>query len=266
MIVQWLRAAREDPATRASSLRFALGIGVCQVGWLLRLALPPPLSLISFVVLAVAEMVIPWWAERAAPTPWHPAHIAERFGLFTIIVLGECVLAATATFQAAIVQGGFSIGLLATGIGGLLLVFALWWSYFKSSPVARLRRSMTAAFIWGYGHYPLCAAVAALGVGLQVATETTLHLTHVSDVAAALTVAIPVIAYLVVLAIIHAVTDDDHRVDVAPIAVTVVLMFLSAMAATLVPLPIAVLMMGVLGVGLVAVYVYRTQAHAMLSS
>ena len=41
---------------------------------------------------------IPVWAERVNMTPWHPHHIAERYGLFTIIVLGESVLAATTAF------------------------------------------------------------------------------------------------------------------------------------------------------------------------
>ena len=38
---------------------------------------------------------MPMWAESAERTSWHPGHIAERYGLFTIIVLGESVLAAT---------------------------------------------------------------------------------------------------------------------------------------------------------------------------
>jgi hypothetical protein len=109
-------------------------------------------------------------------------------------------------------------------------------------------------------------AIAALGVGLQVATETTLHITHVSDVAAAFSVAIPVIVFLVVLTLVHLVTEDDHRVDVPPIAITICLVFLTALATNLVPLPMTVLTMGVLGVVLVAVYVYRTQATVKLPS
>ncbi|WP_245154142.1 low temperature requirement protein A [Rhodococcus sp. 1R11] len=29
------------------------------------------------------------WAERHRRPPWHPEHITERFGLFTLIVLGR---------------------------------------------------------------------------------------------------------------------------------------------------------------------------------
>jgi low temperature requirement protein LtrA len=40
-------------------------------------------------VLALAELSVPLLAERTGQTPWHAEHMAERYGLFTLIVLGE---------------------------------------------------------------------------------------------------------------------------------------------------------------------------------
>ncbi len=45
---------------------------------------------------------MPAVAERAHETPWHPGHIADRYGGFTIIVLGESISAATVAVQAAL--------------------------------------------------------------------------------------------------------------------------------------------------------------------
>jgi low temperature requirement protein LtrA len=104
MVTQWLRAAGSDPPHRRSSLRFAAGIGAVQVGWVLRLFLPQGLGYAGFLVLAAAELAVPIWAERAAPTTWHPRHIAERYGLFTLIVLGECVLSSTLAIEAALAE------------------------------------------------------------------------------------------------------------------------------------------------------------------
>ena len=85
---------REDPAGRPVALRFAVGIGLVQLGWVLRLAPRWTLGVAGILILGVLDLAIPIWAERAGrPTPWNPEHIAERYGLFTIIVLGECVLA-----------------------------------------------------------------------------------------------------------------------------------------------------------------------------
>ena len=68
-------------------------------------------GIVALLVLGTAELLIPVWAELAGRhTPWHPEHIAERYGLFTIIVLGECVLAASTAVQAAIDAGELTPG------------------------------------------------------------------------------------------------------------------------------------------------------------
>ncbi len=130
MVALWVRAGLSHPDGRACAYRYALGISILQIGWALRLALPDDLGLPGFLVLVVAELAVPIWAESAGRTSWHPGHIAERYGLFTMIVLGESVLAATLGVQAAL-DTDTPVGDLATVIvGGLLVVFSMWWLYF----------------------------------------------------------------------------------------------------------------------------------------
>ena len=54
-----------------------------------------------FALLVVCELCVPAWAERTGTTTWHPHHIAERYGLFFIIVLGETILSSTLAVQEA---------------------------------------------------------------------------------------------------------------------------------------------------------------------
>ncbi len=125
----WLRAAVEDPASRATSLRYAAAVLVIQVLWCLRLLLPAEpvaLQLASFVVLAVLEVLGPPWAERAGGLAWHPHHIAERYALFVLILLGESVLAAVNGLHAALAAHGASASLVAVAVAGLILLVALW--------------------------------------------------------------------------------------------------------------------------------------------
>jgi low temperature requirement protein LtrA len=105
LVSQWLRAAYSDPAGRRTALRFAAGVTLVQVGWVGLLALPGDWYPVGWLVLAVVELLVPIWAEHAGSTAWHPGHIAERFGLFTIIVLGEAVLAASLAIQFALDTG-----------------------------------------------------------------------------------------------------------------------------------------------------------------
>ena len=259
LVAQWLRVAREDPGRRRTALRFALAIALLQAGWALRLLIPLPLGLVVLLVLGVLEMLVPIWAEGAGqPTPWNAQHITERYGLFTIIVIGECVLAATTAVEAAISAGGLSVPLLAVAIGGLLLVFGLWWVYFKDTAALGQRASLRSAIAWSYGHYVVFAAVAALGAGLQVAAETTQDLVELPASLAASTVAVPVVAYLLAIGVLHG-RSDPLRAIRSSLGLAVVLVLVIAGAATWIGVALAVLAMGVVVAALIAAHVASTQ-------
>jgi low temperature requirement protein LtrA len=223
-----------------------------------RLAIGPPWGILAFALLGLLELAVPIWAERSGrPTPWHPEHIAERYGLFTIIVLGECILAASTAVQAAKDAGGVSAELLVVAIGGLVLVFGLWWSYFKHPGDVGNQGEMQSAFEWGYGHYAVFAALAALGAGLQVATDTTHGATDIAPATAALTVAVPLVVYLVATALLHRRSLPGRLAS--SVAITTVLVLAVAVGATWLGVPLAVLAMGLLLAALVAVNVVAMQ-------
>lgn len=196
MVAQWLRAGRSDPVRRVTTHRFAVGISVVQVGLLLRLALPPSWAGASFVVMVAAEIAVPWWAERAAPTSWHPHHIAERYGLFTIILLGESVLASVTAVKVSIDEGGVTPSLVVIALSALVLLFALWWVYFLDPMGHVLQRRRGRAFAWGYGHFLVFASLALVGAGLELVTAEATHHASIGAVAVGYVVAGPVALYL----------------------------------------------------------------------
>jgi low temperature requirement protein LtrA len=204
MVAQWLRAARNDPQRRVVALRYAAGIAVVQVLWLARLALPESWSVPLFLVLVVGELSIPVIAERArgGPTTYHPHHIAERYGLFTIIVLGESIAAATVAVRTGLDEGEHRAELISVAVAGLLIVFALWWLYFHRSAHGLLT-SLRASLLWGYGHYVIFAATAAIGAGLGVVVDYETHHAHVSREVASYAVAVPVALFLVAVWFLH---------------------------------------------------------------
>src|SRR5580693_3334607 len=172
MVAQWLRAAHGNPEGRAGPLRYAVGVTVIQACWVGFLFLHGPAALVGFIVLGAAEIAVPVWAEFAGQaTPWHPEHITDRYGGFTIIVLGEVVAAIATAVEDALGDKQASPGLVTVAAAGLLLVFALWWSYFKHSAAEEIRQSLRWTFVWAFGHYLIFAAVAALGAGLQISIE-----------------------------------------------------------------------------------------------
>jgi low temperature requirement protein LtrA len=189
----------------------------------------------GFVVLALGELAVPVWAERAAPTTWHPHHIAERYGQFTLIVLGESVLASTLAIQSALDADAALGDLATTAAGGLLTVFAMWWLYFaKDAP--RLLTSLRAAFTWGYGHYLIFASAAAVGAGLAVNVDQLTHHAAIGQRAAGAAYAVPVALFVLTVWALQLQPHHPGRwhTALAPTAAMAVL------AATLTPEPVLV--------------------------
>jgi low temperature requirement protein LtrA len=201
-VAQWLRAAGADTARRRTALRYAAGVGVLQLFWVARLALPERWLLPAMLVLIAAELLVPIWAERDAPTSWHPHHIAERYGLFTIIVLGESVLAATVAIQSSLDAGYAAAGLVWLAGAGSVIVFSMWWLYFEQ-PAHELLTSLRMAFLWGYGHYLIFVSVAAVGAGIAVAVDHNVHTGHLPAIGVGYAIAVPVAVFLLSVWALH---------------------------------------------------------------
>ncbi len=100
------------------------------------------------------------------------SHLPERFGLFTILVLGESI-AAVAT---GLDHSGWSMPSVLTAAIGVGVATALWWMYFDNAEGSVVRRRDMGGRTWRptgwiYAHMPLAAALAAVGVALDAAVS-----------------------------------------------------------------------------------------------
>ncbi|WP_260618565.1 MULTISPECIES: low temperature requirement protein A [Streptomyces] len=203
LTAQWLRAAAgESGAARTAALKYAAGLVICQAGWVGLLFAPDASKRWLFLVLVVAELMVPVLAERGHQTPWHAHHIVERYGLFTIIVLGETIAASTVAVKSALDEHEALDELLPIAAGGLLIVFAAWWIYFAVPMHERLNTNREA-IPWGYGHLLIFASGAAIGAGIEVAVEHAVGKAHISQVAANAAVTVPSALFLLMVWLLH---------------------------------------------------------------
>ena len=107
LIALWLRAAIEDPTSRSTARATQPGSQAwrspgCSASSSRRPEHYRQASLLPiFVSLVVLELSLPLWLERTRRTSWHPHHIAERYGLFAILLLGEGILAVSSEVETA---------------------------------------------------------------------------------------------------------------------------------------------------------------------
>jgi len=251
LICQWLRAGLSDPPSRAAAYRYAACLAMLTAFWLIRLTLPDSWGTATFFLLLVLELSVPAYSEHGRVLPWHPHHIAERYGLFTLIVLGESILAATNAFISGFAQAEDPTGLIVLAFAALVLVFGMWWVYFDQQS-AGIIDTLKNSLVWGYGHYFVFAAAAAVSAGLEAAIDYDLqHLAeegaltpeataaveaaehgteaahHISGLAAALTVNASVAVFVLGVWVLIA-RHRHHRVlDTAYLASTATLIGVS---------------------------------------
>lgn len=199
MVIQWLRAARQDPDRRAACLTYAVTITVAQLGWVAIAIVNTSLG-ITFALFAVMiglEVTGPLLAEkRMGGTPWHAHHIAERNGLLTIIALGEGVVGTVASLSAVVAEQGWSTDAVLVAVAGTGLTFGMWWVYFVMPAADLLHAHRDRSFGYGYLHIAVFGSIVATGAGLHAAADSIEHRSALSSVATVLAVAVPVGAYV----------------------------------------------------------------------
>lgn len=250
MVAQWLRASRGAGELRSATRRYALGIAAVQVLWVLFLLIPSgPVQIVAFVVFALIEVSVPVFAEYRRQTPWHPHHITERYGLFTLIVLGESLLASANAIIDASHELESLVPLISISVLTLVVTASLWWVYFWP-PHHRAITTFGRSLRYGYTHYLVFAAAAAFSAGIEVELDVLTGESHLSSVAASFTVTIPIVIFLLGIWWI-AIRENADRVVNTLIPVGALLVLLDP----ILPIPVAITA-GVL-VAIVVVLVLR---------
>ena len=222
LVLMWLRAGAGHPERRDTAMRYVVGLLVVQVAWVAALLVTgADLPVWLFVVLAAADFAVPFHAERAGATPWHPHHIAERYGLFFIIVLGETVLSVALALQIALDKENPPAALTFVIAGGVLITFCAWWLYFSRED-ADVLTGNDVGFVWGFGHYVIFGGAAAFGAGLAARVEHYEHHAAVSDLVSSAFVSAPVAAFLAALWFVGIRLHDASARTVVPFSVAIV--------------------------------------------
>jgi len=206
MVFQWLRAARQDPARRSACLTYAAAITVAQIGWVgvILAHTSVPVTSVLVVVMTMVEMAGPRVAEkRNGGTPWHAHHIAERYGLLTIITLGEGVVGTVASLSAVVVEHGWTVDAVLVTIAGTGLTFGMWWVYFVVPLADLLHAHRERSISYGYLHIVLFGSIVATGAGLHAAAYYIDHQSALGSAATVLTVAGPVAVYIGCVYVLH---------------------------------------------------------------
>ncbi|MGK5739406.1 low temperature requirement protein A [Micromonospora sp. URMC 103] len=170
-----------QPATRDFCRWNAAGFLLGAAGWFASLATPAPTryALWGLALAVNAAVAGPLAYARVRRLPIQQSHMPERFGLFTIVVLGEAVLAVAN----GIGETGWRPPAVAVGVGGFVIACGIWWVYFTSTfdpeagnrAVRAGRALIVRSYLYAYGHLLVYGAIVASGVAVEVAAREAVH-------------------------------------------------------------------------------------------
>lgn len=167
---QWWLVSRLDtvPQYRRSSRRYVIGMVLVIVIALISAYVSNHLRLALWGVIVALTTVgyLTIGTRRPDGPERSPMQVTdsmvERFGLFTIIVLGEVVTGVlNGILDAEATTTAIVVGILALNLG-----FGLWWNYFDALGRKLPRDSPRPMIYYLLLHLPLHASVAAAGAGM----------------------------------------------------------------------------------------------------
>lgn len=175
-VIQWVmywRVYRHVTETRVLANGYLVGFGLAATVWIASAFVDGSARYVMWAVAMSIDLATPWVMRREqAKVPLDVSHFPERFGLFTILVLGESIAAVALGLS----HHEWAPAPIVTATMGVGLATALWWLYFEnvSGTVVRRNRATRRTWrptVWIYTHMPLVAGLGAVGVGLDLAVS-----------------------------------------------------------------------------------------------
>ena len=212
LLLMYARARRHVPETRDLTTGYIVGHSIGVAFWIVSMAVPPPARFFLWAIGLLIDFYTPYHLrEIQKRVPLDVSHLPERFGLFTILVLGESIAAVVAGLS----HEGWEQGPFFGAVLGIFIATGLWWLYFDNSEgtVVRRKKEQRTAWkptVWIYSHLPLAISLVATGIGLEFIV--TGHL----NTAERWIVTLGLASSLVFLAIMHIATEGaaDRRDDI----------------------------------------------------
>lgn len=168
VVALYYRVYRHVPVARPLARRYVIGFSVGAVLWLSAAFVPWPWILpvwCAAMLIDLNSVLSHVSRSLTAQYPPDSLHMTERYGLLTIIVLGESFVKVLSAVSA---DGLHRTTFLMCGCV-LFICCSLWWIYFDDVAGSRIKAGRLTPFFWIYSHLPLTMAVTAVGVAAKKA-------------------------------------------------------------------------------------------------
>lgn len=171
IVALYVRSAYHIPLARGLSFQYIVGFTAAVAILFSSLLFEPPIRYYIWAAAFLLEIITPILSLRLTRLiPYDYSHIPERFGLFTIIVLGEAVIA-TANGASEVQWTPATVAMASIGFA---MAACIWWINFEFVEDDAIKSPrLFPRFVYLYGHFFIVASIVAIGIGVEHAIKET---------------------------------------------------------------------------------------------
>lgn len=166
LVALYWRASRTAPQAQAFARRYAAGFLIAAMVWLMAIFVPVEYRPWVWLLGMAVDFGVPLSGRSRAlarALPIDVPHLAERYGIFTMIVLGESFVKVISGLGGM----GLTLDLVPIGVFVMIISASLWWLYFDDVAGSLVKPSGRSAYTWIYSHLPIAVGITAFGVGAK---------------------------------------------------------------------------------------------------
>ncbi len=161
LVIMYWNAARKNPAAKPIAKRLGIGFSIGLMVASLSLLFEPPFRYVVLYLGIGIEIITPLLSRNALKTtPVKSHHLPERYGLLTIILLGESVIMLATNLTAT----PWSVPTIIIAIVGFILIATLWWFYFDLMEKHILGKELGTGQYILYGHLFIYIGLSSIAV------------------------------------------------------------------------------------------------------
>lgn len=175
LLLLYSRTAYDSLTPKKLTLLYLTGFSLGGIFWIISLFFIPPIKFILWILGMLVYLSIPWIGRKRilSQAPLDTVYIPERFGAFTVIILGQTI--AAVVFGLESTQWQFSS--LIISILAFILAALIWMQYYRLIQIADYKNTLGSGQPYIYTHVPLIISLMLIGVCIEDFIRSSAH-TH----------------------------------------------------------------------------------------
>lgn len=165
LLFLYLRPLHEKRTPKNIMHLYIIGFGLAGIFWIVSLFFDPPKKFILWTLGMAIYLTTPWIGRKKilSKAPLDTMYIPERFGAFTVIILGQIIASVVFGLQSA----SWHPSSVVTSVMAFALAILIWGQYYLFTQIAQYKCTLGSGHFYIYSHIPLIISLIIIGVSAQ---------------------------------------------------------------------------------------------------